>query len=404
MRRLPSSPRLGARLWPLALLLLVAAQWGVVAWIASAAQHSGWLYGDPAQTETLHAAARAVVHGHLPGDGGGFLWPVLTAPFAAAGSSPSAGLAALVLLQVVVLLPLALLAVVGTVERLAGRSIATLAGVVWILLPPAAYHYSDFRMRPALLDRFLPQAFGLAETTAFPAMVAVAASAYLLVRSLASSDRRTAAGAGLTLSVAGALAIPSLLFLPGALAALALRRRWRGLAAFAAATVPGLLAAALWYLHAPHAGAPLLHWSWSQFHFNLQGFREYYWSLRVIEWLPVAGTIALFRHSVSVALAIGAWFWTTVLLRGAVAGTFSTSDSLHPSSVFLLLLLTALPAFATMIGALPLLIPRLPARVARGRLGGTGPDLVGQPDLRQEEPARAGRLQRARAGLIARDR
>jgi hypothetical protein len=363
--RLPSSARRLAAPWPLAIALLVAAQWGGAAWVASAAEHSGWLYGDPAQTGTLHAASRAVLHGHLPADGSGFLWPLLTAPFAAAGSSPSAGLAALVLVQVLVLLPLALLAVVGAAERLAGRAIGVFAGVVWILLPLAGYRYFDFRMKPAVLDRFLPQAFGLAETTAFPAMVALAVAAYLFARVLGSGGRRTAVGAGLALSVAGALSIPALLFLPGALAALAVTRRMRALGLFATAALPGLLAAIFWHLHAPHAGAPLLHWDWGQFHSNLLGFREYFWSLRVVEWLPIAGTIALFRHSVAAALTGATWFWATVLLCGAVPGTFSTSDSLHPSSAFLSLLLTALPAFAVMVGVLPLLVPRLPARIAR---------------------------------------
>jgi hypothetical protein len=357
--RLPRPTR-----WHGVLALLVAAQWATVAWVASRAAHTGWLYGDPEQTASVHAASRAVLHGHLPADGGGFLWPLLTAPFAAAGSAPSAGLAELVLVQVVVLLPLALLSIAGAVARLAGRKLGTFAGIVWIALPLLAYRLFDYRMRPPMLDRFLPQVTGLAVTTAFPAVVALAAATYLLVRALDSGRAREAADAGLLASAAGALSIPALLLLPSVLAAFALSRRWRSLGTFGAAALPGLLAAVLWHAHAPHADAPLFHWNWGQFHANLMGFREYFWSLRIVEWVAIAGTVALLRRSLTLTVAIGVWFWTTVLLRGAVSDTFATTDPLHPSTAFLGMLLTALPAFVVMTAALPLLVPRLPTRLA----------------------------------------
>jgi hypothetical protein len=344
--------------------LLVAAQWGVVAWVASAAGHAGRVYGDPAQTASLHGAARAIVDGHLPHDGGGFLWPLLTAPFAAAGASPSSGLGALVLVQVLVLLPVALLSVVAAVSRLAGRRLGIFAGAVWIVLPLLLYRYADGRFRPAVLDGVLPAVLGLAESTAFPALVALSVALYLVVRALGSGSPQDATYAGLAISVALALSGASLLLVPGVLVALALRRRPVPVAAAAAATVPGLVALALWHAHAPHAEAPLLHWDWRQFHANLMGFREYTWSLRVVEWLPIAGTIALLRRSVTVTLGVASWFWLTVLLRGAVPGTFLVAGTPYPSSPFLVQLLPAFPAFAALVGSLPLLVPRLPDRLA----------------------------------------
>ena len=351
--------------WHVVLAALVGLQWAAVAWVAASAHHVGWLYGDPAETATVHEAARAVVHGHLPADGGGFLWPLLTAPFAAAGAAPSAGLTALVLLNVVVLLPLALLAITGTMTRLAGRVLGVVSGLAWILVPLLGYHYFDFRMQPAMLDRFLPQVYGLSETTAFPAMVALAVAVFLLVRALDSGSARAGVAVGVAASVALALSIPSILFLAGALAALAIRRRWTSLGTAFAAAIPGLVAAGLWHAHAPHAEAPLLHWDWAQFHSNLMGFREYFWSLRIIEWLPIAGSIALARRSIPFAAAIVIWFWPTVLLRGGVSNTFSTADPFHPSAAFLGMLLTAYPAFVLIVAALPLLVPRLPARLAK---------------------------------------
>lgn len=342
---------------------LVAAQWGVVAWVAAAASHAGRVYGDSAETATLHGAARAIVDGHLPHDGGGFLSPLLTAPFAAVGASPSAGLGALVLVQVLVLLPVALLSLVAAVSRLAGRWLGIFAGAVWIVLPLLLYRYADGRFRPVVLDGVLPTLLGLAESTAFPALVALSFALYLVVRALGSGSPRDATYAGLAISVALALSGAALLVVPGVLVALALRRRPVPVAAAAAATVPGLVALALWHAHAPHADAPLYHFDWRQFHANLMGFREYFWSLRVVEWLPIAGTLALLRRSLGVTVAVAGWFWLTVLLRGAGPDTFSTADSLHPSAEFLVLLLPTFAAFAALVGSLPLLLPRLPARL-----------------------------------------
>jgi hypothetical protein len=343
---------------------LVAAQWGATAWVASAAPHVGRVYGDPAEATKLHVAARAVVDGHLPHDGGGFLWPLLAAPFAAAGASTSAGLSALLLLQVLVLALLAMLSIVGVVSRLGGRALGAFAGAVWIGLPLLLYHYSDFRYRPAFLHDVLPTLFGLAESTAFPTLVALAVAGYFAVRTLGSLQMHNAVVTGLAVSVALAFSGAALAAVPGFLAALVFCRRPRLVGAAAAAMVPGLLAFGLWNAHAPHAEAPVFHFDWAQFHSNLMGFREYTWSLRVVEWLPIAGTIAVCRRSIAAALAFGGWFWLTVLLRGAVPGTFFTTDSLHPSGQFIVLLLPAFPALVVLAGSLPLLVPRLPARLA----------------------------------------
>jgi hypothetical protein len=155
-----------------------------------------------------------------------------------------------------------------------------------------------------------------------------------------------------------------LLVVPGFLGAIALGRRWRSVGAAAAAMAPGVVAFGLWHVHAPHAEAPIVHFDWTQFHGNLMGFREYFWSLRVVEWLPIAGTIAVCRRSWAAGLAFGAWFWLTVLFRGAVPNAFFTGDPLHPTSEFLALLLPAFPALVVLVGSLPLLVPRLPARLA----------------------------------------
>jgi hypothetical protein len=361
--QLPSLPR--PTRWHGVLALLVVAQWGAVAWVASRASHTGWVYGDPAQTASLHAASRAVLHGHLPADGGGFLWPLLTAPFAAAGSAPSAGLAALVLVQVIVLLPVALVSVIGAVSRLAGRSAAMVAAAIWVLLPVLGARYFDFRASPVVTDRLLPYLVGLVPTPGFLALVAISVAIYFLVRALESYGRTTAPAVllGVATAVAVACSGTALLFAAGAATALALARRRLPLLAAAGVAAPGVVAFLLWQLHAPSADAPLFHLDLGALGANVAAFREYAWSMRVVQWLAVAGSIGLLRSRRTAAVGVVVWFWLAVLLRGGVAD-FAMADPNHPSADFLArVLLPAYPAFALSLAALPLLVPRLPRRL-----------------------------------------
>jgi hypothetical protein len=361
--RLSSLPR--PTRWHGVLALLVVAQWGAVAWVASRATHTGWLYGDPSQTASLHAASRAALHGHLPNDGGGFLWPLLTAPFAAAGSSPSAGLAALVLVQVILLLPIALLAFVGAVSRLAGRGAALIAGGIWVLLPVLGSRYFDFRARPVVINRLLPHLVGLVPSPGFVALVVLSLGFFFLARTLDADEHVVVPAVllGAAASVALACTGTSLLFAAGAAASLALARRRRSLLILTAAAVPGVTAFLLWHLLAPSADAPLFHLDLRVLDANVAAFREYAWSMRVVQWLAVAGSIGLLRSGRVSAAGVALWFWLTVLLRGGVAG-FATGDPNHPSADFLAhVLLPAYPTLVLVIAALPLLVPSLPRRL-----------------------------------------
>ena len=73
-----------------------------------------------------------------------------------------------------------------------------------------------------------------------------------------------------------------------------------------------------------------LHFDWTTFRGNLDGFREWGWSKRLLEWLVVAGLIGLARRSLAGAVLIGGWFVTYLLLKGGdpiftmAAGNFLT--------------------------------------------------------------------------------
>src|SRR5207253_563159 len=69
-------------------------------------------------------------------------------------------------------------------------------------------------------------------------------------------------------------------------------------------------------LHLPHY-AKL---NWHEFHKNLDGLREFFWSVRVVEWFAVAGLVGLLRRSPAKALLIGGWFGTFLLIKGTSPG------------------------------------------------------------------------------------
>jgi hypothetical protein len=350
--------------WYLALGGLVGLQWASVAWVAASAAHTGAVYGDPRETAALHAASRALLAGHLPAGGAGPVWAAVTAPFAAAGPQAGDGLLALVVLQTVVLLPVALLATVAAASRLAGRAAGILVGLTWIVLPLVGYRYHDYRGRPGVRDHVLPQVLGLAESAAFPTIVALAVAFFLLVRALDLGTVAAAAWAGLATSVALAVSATAWVFLPALLVAFALRRRPAQLGAAAAAAIPGLLVLLLWHAHAPQAEAPLVHWDLGALNDNVRAFREYGWSMRVVQWLGIAATVAALRLRTPAAVAAVVWFWLALLFRGSVADSFATPSG-TPSTAFLTLLLPAFPAFVLMVAALPLLVPRLPDQLVR---------------------------------------
>jgi hypothetical protein len=165
------------------------------------------------------------------------------------------------------------------------------------------------------------------------------------------------------------LATPAVLFLIG--------KRWRELGSFAIALVPALGALALWkyrgYGTLPAFGNGLgeqhlalgptgsfftpyhkyANIDWHNLQNNLDGLGEQFFSLRVLEFLPFAGAIAVARRSWRLAIGLSVWFWLYFVIKG------SDSVSSVDSGSFFRLLLPAIPPLVVMVACLPVLIPRL---------------------------------------------
>ncbi len=142
------------------------------------------------------------------------------------------------------------------------------------------------------------------------------------------------------------------LVLVGIALAYAVSWRPREGALLALAAAPGVVLAAVVY----GLGLDV---SWDAFTGNMTGLREYLWSNRLLQWLPLAGVIGAARGSLPVACLLGGWF-------GAFAFVFGASPQLgFESGSYLIAFVPVLPAYALLVGCIPMLVPTLPRRLER---------------------------------------
>ena len=89
----------------------------------------------------------------------------------------------------------------------------------------------------------------------------------------------------------------------------------------------------------------------------MSNLREFTWSARVIQFLPLAGAIAVARRSVPVAGLLLTWLLAYVVVKG------SASVATIESGSYWRLVMPALPAFALLAAAVPLLVPTFLGRM-----------------------------------------
>lgn len=126
----------------------------------------------------------------------------------------------------------------------------------------------------------------------------------------------------------------------------------RGRAAKVAGASVGTALLAVWL-----SRLPLPDLTKDAFDVSMANLREYFWSQRLLQWIPLAGAVAVGRRSVPLALALGAWLGAYVALRAAQPGVGVEDGELFRE------LLPALPAYVLLASALPLLVPTLAARL-----------------------------------------
>ncbi len=178
------------------------------------------------------------------------------------------------------------------------------------------------------------------------------------------------------------------LFIFAPLVAFALARRWRAVLEFGVALIPALLTLAVWKYRGtgisvlaldptvlaaaaePPPHPTQLTW-WEQvrdfvpldihqLNHQFLGFREYFWSARLLEFIPVAGAIAVARRSIPKAAFFVVWLAAFFVVKGS-----SPSVSVETATIWRLLM-PAWPAYFFLAISIPLLVPvwgaRLPER------------------------------------------
>jgi len=341
---------------------------------------SGWLLG------------KGMMGYALTGHG----WPMLLAPLTwITGSSSVQLLPLTTLLQVGVLAPIATLAVYDIGARLAGRLAGVWCAAAFAVAPFVAIPYFVQRYHDSWVDQFLPQALGLTQQADFPSVVAVLVSVAFTVRALRAFAYREAVLAGTFAGVALAFKPANALFIAGPLVALVLARRWTHLPLFLVSLAPALLALTIWKARglgevplfaqgeatrlAAGLNEPVMvsatSWldrtvrldldTWRE---NMSNIREFTWSARVLQFLPLAGAIAVARRSVPAAGLFLTWLLGYVVVKGAADVATVESGS------FWRLVMPALPAFVLLAASVPLLVPTFVDRM--------GPRLAPDPGRR----------------------
>jgi hypothetical protein len=387
------------------LVAFVVTQWLVVLLVAHTVRHTAWIFYQGGDQLWYYTSAWLLGHGHFTDTSVGYLWPSVLAPGAAiAGPNVLSLLPLIILFNVVVLMPVAMLALYGIAARIGGRLFGYWVLALWILVPLLGIKYTDAGYHQRYTELTLPTGFGLTGTADFPMMVSSIVAAYFCVR-VVFDDRPQllhALAGGVTGGIAVAIKPSAGLFIVGPALAFAAARRFREAGVFVAGMVPALITLSFWkyrgYGHLPifgaqqHAGhvvaaaAPVLalgvhkyiHLNWSHFLTQLDGLREHFWSVRLIEWLVIGGAIGLARRSLRALLLIGGWFAAYVVFKG----TFVEAN-VSDASLFRLMIPSA-PAFVLLLASLPLLFPGVPQRLR--------PEPAGKPRLS---------LRRRQAAIVA---
>jgi hypothetical protein len=361
---------------------LVAAQIALVLLLALSVEHNGWVWFQGGDQIWMTTTGWLLGQRDLPPTEIGYLWPGAQAPVTwATGPAYVQVLPPLVLAQVLVLGPIAVLCVYGIAAQIGGRLLGYWSALLWVIAPFAAIPLFVDRYHERWVEQFLPQALGLTAMSDFPSMVLVLAGAYFVVRSLAPGRMGDAALAGVLIGAGVGLKPPNLLVAVGAALAYVVARRWREGLACGVAIVPALLVLLLWKVRGlgqvpafaleqaqvaagSHPVAVDLkldryldldfeHWKEQM---NL--LREFFWSQRVAQWAPFAGLIAVLSvRRGAIAALLGGWLAAYLVVKG-----FSPLASIESGS-FWRLLMPAWPAYLLLFASIPLLVPTLARRL-----------------------------------------
>lgn len=374
---------------PIVLGLLVLVQWAAMLVFSVVVRHNGWLFYQGGDQTFFYTSSWTIAGGHIPNTPIGYGWSYILTPIArAAGPNLTVALPAVVLLQTLVLLPLALYCVYAITCRIGGRLLGYVAAAAWVAVPFAAIPLWDQTYHDKYVEQFLPQAFGMTALGDFPSMVFLLVAALFCVRALDTRDPLDAVLAGCAAGFAIGIKPANALFLAGpALAFIAARRRREALS-FGVALLPFLLTLALWKYRGlghipivtptPHAlavdgrlaaavgGLPLglelaryIELDWSRLEQNYIDLRGVFWGVPLLQSLPLLGFVAATRRSWPKALLLAGWLGAFLLVKG------SSDQATVDDGTLLRLFIPGFPPLLILTALVLLLVPILVPRIRK---------------------------------------
>jgi len=362
------------------LAVLAVAQWLAILAYALTVRHNGWIFYQGGDQIWLTTTGWLLGQGELGPPEVGYAWPLLLAPLTwVTGPSFVDAMPWVIGFNVLILGPLLLWTLYELGGRIAGRAFGLFAAAAWVVLPFAVIPLWRDDYHERYVEQFLPGALGLTGLADFQSMVLLLVGSVLFLRSLQSRAWPEAVSAGLVIGFAIGMKPSNGLYLAAPLAAALIARNVRPLLPFALAIVPALLALAVWkqrgFGSLPAfaaeetrlamgvvAGVPgvdrYVDLDWAHLHENASNLREYFWSARLLQWAPIAGTIAVARRSPPLAALLATWFGVFLVVKGTTVLSTVSSGS------FFRFLMPAFPAYFLLAVSIPLLVPTLGRRVA----------------------------------------
>jgi hypothetical protein len=355
--------------------VLVALQVAQAFWFAFSTPHNGWIWYSGGDATSYWTEQWAVGHLQIPQAVVGYGLPVYYAwvPLVA-GPSLLTGAAVIVLFQMIVLVPLALVLFWGVADRLFGRVYAWFAAALWVL-GPALLLLGFVQKYHWVFDQLflVPHWFGLTNMGDLPSLVAVLGCVLLTLRAVDLGSSTDAVLAGLVGGLALGIKPSNGFFVPAIAFLLLGSRRLRLTAIVAASAVPAVLTLTLWkvkglgnlpltsaytQMHLA-AGSTVVASStsrylpldWHHFSEELRNLHEVFWSVRFLEFLIVAGAFGLIRKSSLRGLFVLVWFVSYGVVKAASSG----AD--FPSATYYRLAEPGLPAFILLVVGVAFCVP-----------------------------------------------
>jgi hypothetical protein len=368
------------------LAVFIVLEWFVTLAVALTVRHNGFLFYQGGDQLWHYVTAWLIDHGRLAHTSVGYAWAVVLLPFALfGGSNLVEALPFIVLLDVLVLMPVALVTAYAIGQRIGGRLFGYWTASLWIIVPLVGIKYTDAGYHQRYTELLLPQSLGLTAMSDFPSLVVSIVAAFFTVRAVQEGRGWDAGLAGLFAGVAIGIKPSNAPLLVGIGLAFLVARKWRTIPWLAAGFAPSVVALALWkgrgegnlplFHSAASAGGLVLahiaptiggvglhqyvHPSWSFFTGELKDIEQHFWSVRVLEWIAIAGTIGLLRRSRPIGLLFGGWFFANIAVKWMTPGrgTIADSDLLRQS-------IPTIPAALMLAAGILLLFPTLPQRLS----------------------------------------